>query len=213
MTNSSSKSRKFNRRPIILAVFFIAILAPLIWFAREWFAEEYMIDFVTTDIQGQNLTVILREKSSSEYHSPSDASSHIDTQEKTTHYGYFLELYDSTSGQSLDKIKFKSPVWEIQSTPQMRVFPDGTIWLVSTSIYTDDRVGFILRFAVKDQKLVQSEFALDEKYHIRDLHENAVILSEGSSYSGGYWDPIFGNLYLDLETGKIADTRVKQGDF
>lgn len=208
LTKEELAEKKKGRKAGIIAILLILIAAPIIWFSMEYFATESIITYEHVKIQEDSLCVILSEKTSSDHTTLSDHKNHIENDGKDSHYGYFLEVYDSISGKSIDKIKFKSPVWTIQETPELFVFPDGTIWVISTCRYSiQDEHGFMLKFKFENQKITQKEFVLDEKYEIRNIHENFVLISEGYDLSGDYWDILNGNLYFDLETEQIVDTR------
>lgn len=201
------KKKKSSRWPAIIVISIIVIMAPVIWWGMHFFAQETMVDYVTTEVNGDTLSVILTEKTSSPRENFRDVHERRETDLNDRHYGYFLELYDSAENKSLDKIEFDSPVWVIQDKPQLRVFSDGTIWMVSTNIMQQsDKPGFILKFAIENDKIVQHDFKLDEKYYITGLDGNYVILSDGTGFGGNMIDPVFGSTYLDLETEKVVVT-------
>lgn len=211
MTKNLTSEHKSNRSrtikgAVILGSITIALTVAIIY-AQEYFATESLIDYKTTEINGDTLSVILTEKTKSRHRQTGEVINQPD-QLNDTHYGYFLELYDSAENSSLDKIEFDSPVHVIQETPALRVFSDGTIWMISTNQIQDkDEPGFILKFKIENNKIIQQDFKLDEKYYITGLDENCVILSDGSNFGGTRIDHIFGCTYLDLETGKIVELK------
>lgn len=205
LTKEEKENRRSNIKGAIVFILIVGTIAPLVWFAREYFAEESLVDYRTTEINGDTLSVILTEKTSSTSHTRTRATDHHDIESKNSHYGYFLELYDSAANKSLDKIEFDSPVWAIQETPRLSVFPDGTIWMISTNIMQErDEPGFILKFKIENNKIIRHDFSIDEKYHITGIDNNCVILSDGNGFGGTIIDRVFGCTYLDLETGKIV---------
>jgi len=200
--------KKRDRKATLVAISILVVLFPIIWWLMHALATESVIGCVTTEVNGQNLSVILSEKTNSGSQSMSQNIHRDPVDDGDTHFGYFLELYDSAVNKSLDKINFDSPVHRIQSTPELRVFPNGNIWVISTcEMVNIDRDGFLLKFKVIDHKIVDQEFKLDEKYHVRDLEENKVVISEGYGFEGGHLHPIYGGIYFDLETEKIVDDR------
>jgi hypothetical protein len=209
MTKNLTSDEKAKRnRNIKAAVIFASIaiaITVVVVYAQEYFATESLVDYKTTQINGDTLSIILTEKTRSRNRRMGDPVSHPDEM-NDTHYGYFLELYDSAQRKSLDKIEFDSPVHLIPETPRLRVFSDGTIWMISTNIMQDrDEPGFILKFKIENQKIIQQEFKLDEKYYITGLDENAVILGDNDNFGGTTINPVFGGTYLDLATGKIVE--------
>lgn len=198
MTKLTTKSIK----EICYIVLFIIITFLVIHFSQTWFANEYVIKNATINISGKQLKIIFSEKTNT----LNDNTQHQKvTGKNNNHLGYFLELYDSVAKYQHDKIKFNSPVKQIQSKPQMFVLANKIIWLVSVSndlVY--DKPGFILKFEIKNNKIIQSEFVLDSKYKIRNIYENKVIITEGNSISGINFDPIFGCTYFDLEKEKVC---------
>ncbi|MBI3134547.1 MAG: hypothetical protein HYZ14_07690 [Bacteroidetes bacterium] len=205
LTAQEKAEKKKARKAGIIAICCVVVMAPVIWFAMEYFAEESMIDYRTTEINGDTLSVILSEKTNSPDRNRGGANDHHDIETRDRHYGYFLELYDSAANKSLDKIEFDSPVWNIQQTPELRIFPNGVIWIVSTSQdLVNDEPGFILKFEIQNNKIIQTDFTLDEKYRIRDMKDNWVIITNGNTSDGINYDPVFGCTYFDLETEKIV---------
>lgn len=201
----SSQEKKRNRRVAIIAICFVIIITPIIWWSMEWFVHESVITYRTTWINGDTLTVTLSEKTSSSGNMRGTRQDHHDIESRDRHYGYLLELYDSAANNQLDKIEFESPVWEIQNTPELFVFENGIIWVVSTSNdLVNDEPGFILKFEIKNQKIIQQDFALDEKYRIRDIKDNWVIITDGNVFEGIHYSPVFGCTYFDLETEEIV---------
>ena len=208
LTKEELAEKRKNRKIGLIAILVVGVMAVVIWFAMDYFATESIITYKNITINGDSVSVILSEKTSSDTRTLSDSKNHIEPDEKDNHYGYFLEVYDSVANKSIDKIKFKSPVWSIQSAPQLFVFPNGTIWVVSTCRFSNmNEHGFMLKFEYKNGKISEKEFALDEKYEIRNIHKNYVLISEGYDLRGDFWDTLNGNLYFDLETEQIVDTR------
>ncbi|PBQ31669.1 hypothetical protein CNR22_07770 [Sphingobacteriaceae bacterium] len=207
----SAEEKKKSRKSTIIAVSVFILMIPAVWLLMNFFATESVIDYMHVDLNGQKRCIILSEKTGSKGNR--DKSVHDQNAGNgKTHFGYFLEVYDSISNKSLHKIDFSSPVSKIQDTPQLRVLDDGVIWIVSTTNSADDdRRGFILKFSVENDKLIKQTFTLDEKYKIRELIDNSILLSENSDFPGVFNDPVFGCIYLDLETGKIVDTRKTYG--
>ncbi|MFN8395689.1 MAG: hypothetical protein U0176_13705 [Bacteroidia bacterium] len=204
----SSKSGKWI--PIAIGAAIVLALIPLVWWWMNRTSNEFLIATQPITLDGKPLQCNLLERTNS--NEVRGLNSNPNTQMETghVHLGYRLELYDSAAGKSLSQIEFKSPVSNIQSDPRMVIVPGGRIWLVSTSLSTDDdKRGFILQFVATGTKLQQAEFSLDEVFRIRDLDGTKVILSEGPSNSGGYIDPIRGGIFLDLVTGNVVDARVR----
>lgn len=205
LTPEEKAEKKRARKAGIIAICCVLVIAPVIWFAMEYFAEESIIDYRTTEINGDTLSVILSEKTSSPDRNRGTANDHHDIETRDKHYGYFLELYDSSTRKSLDKIEFESPVWNIQETPKLWVFPNGIIWIVSVSKdLVNDEPGYILKFEIWNDKIIQTDFALNEKYRIRDIKDNWVVITDGNTFDGINYDPIFGCTYFDLETEEIV---------
>ena len=186
-------------------------MIPAVWLLMNFFATESVVDYMYSNFDGKERCIILSEKTGSKGNRNRSVHDH-NVENGTTHFGYFLELYDSISNKSFHKIDFSSPVSKIQSTPQLRVFDNGVIWIVSTTNSSDDdRRGFIVKFSAENDKLIKQTFTLDEKYKIRDLIDNSILLSENDDFPGSYHDPVFGCIYFDLATEKIVDTRKTYG--
>lgn len=201
MTLTVEKKRNLKR--IVGIIAFIVSTFLVIHFSQVWLAKENIITHKNIELEGNKITVTLSEKTNT----LNDNSQHQkSTTSNNSHYGYLLELYDSTANKSHDKIKFNSPVKEIQNKPQLFVFSSGIIWLVSTSndmVY--DKPGFILKFKIDNKKITPIDFTLDEKYKIRNISDNKVIITNGNTTTGINFDPIFGCTYYDLEKEKIIE--------
>lgn len=203
---NESTQKKTSRKGTILAVCVFILMIPGVALLMRISASESVVTHVSIDLNGAKRCLILSEKTGSKNNQ--NKNNLHNGEIGTTHFGYFLELYDSTTNTSLDKIAFDAPVKRIQHTPELRVFSDGTIWLVSTTNSADeDKRGFILKFVIDTSKILIKEFDLDKKYKLYKLNENAVVLGENDDFAGVYGDTVFGCIYLDLETGKIIDTR------
>ncbi len=199
--DKTKQEKKSNIRMIISAIVFIVGVFLFIHFSQEWSGEERIITHATTVLNGNEVIIRFSEKTAT----LNDNTRHQNNiTSGNNHLGYFLELYDSVANKSLDKLRFKAPVKSIQDKPKLFVLPNGNIWIVSTSndmVY--DKPGFILKFEIKGQKFVQSNFTLDQKYRIRSIKDNKVIITDGNVINGITYDSIFGCTYLDLETEKI----------
>jgi len=181
---------------LVLAAFFA------IWFGQEYFADETVIERKEILLDNTSYTLVFSEKVSG-----SRRRTEHEVEQGILHYAYFLELIDATASKSLDKIRFTSPVSEIQNTPVMVPMSDGTVWIISTTnMPARDTPGFILKFKIREEHLEPEAFVLDDVYHIRDLDEHKVFLSDGPSYAGP--NSFFGNIYLDLETENVIDGRI-----
>lgn len=197
------QEKKKSIRIAVIVILIVGLVVAGILFAQNYFAPETVLHEVNVQTGGKSLTVVLSEKSSAYDEKQPDGI----RESGIRHYGYFLELKDSASHASLMKLKFKSPVMAIQNTPELFCFPNGDVWVVSTSnLNDDDERGFILKFLISGNQISQTDFSLDEKYYIRDLKDQKVILSDGQTHYSGYSE-IFGGIYLDLSTGKIVDDR------
>jgi len=195
--------KKKDRKAALLFVLFIAILFPVIWFGLEFLATEHPITQKQITVNGKDVLLKFSEKTRG--YSNKDQTTGI-RETGTSHYGYFLELYDSLAKRSLHKLKFEAPVHNIQNTPEIYIASNGTVWLVSTTTGFHDELGFILKFAISNDSIKQVDYTLDETYSIREIEGNRVMLGKNNEVYMPC-NPIFGCLYLDLETEKIEDTR------
>ncbi|MDP1802532.1 MAG: hypothetical protein Q8L81_14325 [Bacteroidota bacterium] len=203
LTKEELAEKKSNRKGALIFMLIVAIMAPAIWFGLDWLATEYPITQKHITIDGKERVLKFSEKIRG-YNSKNSFGEH---ESGTAHHGYFLELVDSLANKPLHKIKFNTPVHNIQSTPKMYISSNGFIWLVSiTNSYRDDEQGFILKFSISRDSIKPLDFTLDEKYGIHDMEENRVMLTDGKGFYNGC-NPIFGCVYLDLETEKIIDSR------
>lgn len=201
MNKTEKAPNKKTARQGIIAIILVVVVTFGILYFRSYFAEEKPISRGFIEFNGKKINVILSEKTGR--YSNKDPNTNIYTT-GTNHYGYSLELIDSSSHVSLDKYKFSSPVDPVQSQPKLCILPNGIIWLVSEMpTISDDDNGYILKFEIKNNKLVPLEFKLDEKYRIRELKENKVYLSEGSDVYTGI-NIVFGGIYFDLEAEKVV---------
>ncbi|MBK7669382.1 MAG: hypothetical protein IPJ32_19790 [Sphingobacteriaceae bacterium] len=204
-TKEELEEKRTTRKAIIVVVLCLAIAVPLFFFAREYFAKESLISRAHITLNSKERILIFSEKSSS-----TRTKDHFgERQSSNLHYGYYLELVDSLTKTSLSKLKFSSPVSTIQATPEMIINANNDVWLVSiTHSNRRDEPGFILKFLVVGDTIIDTGFKLDEKYWITDIRDNRVFLGEGSGVDRmAHYDPIYGNVYLDLETGRIEDNR------
>ncbi|MDX2173659.1 MAG: hypothetical protein SFY56_11090 [Bacteroidota bacterium] len=200
-TNANEK--KSNFKLIVVGLSFIALVILLIHLSQIWFADEHIITYSKISIDGNNLTVIFTEKTNT-INDNSQHQKNIET--NNNHLGYCLELYDSTANKSYDKVKFDSPVRAIQNKPQLFVFSSGIVWIISTSNdIVSDKPGFILKFEIKNKKIIKSNFTLDEEYKIRNISGYKVILTKGNTPTGMNFDTMFGCTYFDLEQEKIIE--------
>lgn len=203
------QEKRKTRKAAIVFILAVALIFSAIWFGRQFFAKESLLSESQITVNSKICTIKLSEKSSNYRSKNADGM----WESGNTHFGYFLELTDHANHTVIDKLKFSSPVSAIQSTPEMICLPNGEIWIVSiTNSNDDDRRGFVLKFSVSGNQIVQNDFALDEKYCIRDLEDHKVILSERNAVYYGY-NAIFGGIYLDLESGKIMDDRKDPASF
>jgi hypothetical protein len=204
ITKEELAEKKRNRKGALVFMLIIAIMAPAIWFGLEWLATEYPISQRHITIDGKDRILKFSERTRG--YTQKDQSTGI-RESGTSHYGYFLELVDSLANKSLHKLKFKAPVHNIQSTPQMYISSNGTIWMVSTTNSNrDDERGFILKFSIKNDSIIGDDKEQDETYGIRGMEGNKVFLSKGNEFYTPY-STFFGGIYLDLETEKIVDDR------
>jgi hypothetical protein len=204
-TKEEQDEKKTTRNAIIIVVLCLAIGVPSFLFLREYFATENPINKTHITINGKERLLVFSEKSSS-----NRTKDHFgERQSNNVHFGYYLELSDSLTKTSLAKLKFSSPVSTIQATPEMIVNANNDVWIVSiTHSNRRDEPGFILKFSVAGDKLSDTGFTLDEKYWITEIRDNKVFLGEGNGVNRmAHYDPIYGNVYLNLETGKIEDNR------
>ncbi len=203
---NGNAEKKPNRKGTVIAICVFVLMIPGVALLMRIFASETVITHIPVDLNGTKRCIILSEKTGSKNNQ--NKNNLHNGEIGTTHFGYFLELYDSTTNTSLDKIAIDAPVKHIQHQPELRVFSDGTIWMISTTTSADeDRRGFILKFVVDKSKILMKDFDLDKKYKIYNLNGNAVVMGENNDFAGVYGDTVFGCVYLDLETGKMIDTR------
>jgi hypothetical protein len=207
-TNLNAHEKAKRKRTIKGAVVFVLLIvlaSAVVLYAQEYFATESLVEYKTTEIKGDTLSIILTEKTKKDSRRYGNPSTHTEEYLHDAHYGYFLELYDSAANKSLDKIEFKAPVQKIQNTPKLIVFSSGTIWMVSTNFIQDkDEPGFILKFTIENNKIISHDFKIDEKYFITGIDDDCVLLSDGSTFGVSMIDRIFGCTYLDLETENIV---------
>lgn len=195
--------KKRTRKIALRFILIISLVFLIVWFGAEFLAKESIIRETHLSFNGKARGLRLSEKSSA-YRLK---NSQTERESGITHYCYFLELIDTASQTSLHKLKFKSPVLRIQNKPQMIPYPNGTIWIVSTSSSSDtDSPGFILKFLVNEDKIVQEDFDLGDDYRVIDIMENRVILAKGRSNYRSRTE-LFNGIYLDLETGQIVNQR------
>lgn len=100
----STAEKKSNRKGVLVFFGIIIILTPLIYFGREYLAKESAFTYVNRVIDGDTLTFILGEKTSSPYNGYINADDHQRIELNDSHYGYYLEVYDSAANKSLDKL-------------------------------------------------------------------------------------------------------------
>ncbi len=204
LNNEQMLKKKKDRRTAVLFILFIAILFPIFWFGLDFLATEHPISQTIITVDGKDRVLKFSERTRG--YSQKDQSTGI-RESGTSHYGYFLELVDSLAKKSLHKLKFKAPVHNIQDTPEMYISSNRTIWLVSTTNgFRADEPGFILKFLINNDSIKQLDYTLDELYGIREIKDNIVMLSKGNEFYQAC-NPVFGCIYLDLETEKIVDTR------
>jgi hypothetical protein len=200
--NEENSDKKDTRKAAIKFILVVGVIFLIIWFGREYLASKTILSTSPVVINGKERVLVFSQKTSG-----NTAKERMQEVESVgpAHYGYFLELLDKTSNKSLDEVKFKSPVWHIQQTPEVIVRPDGVVWIVSTTRNFDkESPGFILKFSIKDDKLQSEVFEMEDNYRIRQIQGNRVMLSEGTkNYSTIYPQA----LYLDLETSRIVDER------
>ncbi|MBK7128605.1 MAG: hypothetical protein IPM74_01315 [Crocinitomicaceae bacterium] len=207
LTDKEKEAKKRGRKMNIALIVFLIIATPAIWFATFGFAHESVISYKHVVINGDTVCVTLSNKTSSSSSHVSSSKEHSENT-GTFNHGYFIEVYDSAKNISHDKIKFDSPVSSMERQPEIFAYPDGTIWVVSTCQYSHDGdEGFILKYAFENRKIVSKDFTLLEGYQPASTHENMVILRSKNEMLIGF-NPIFGNIYLDMETGEIVDERI-----
>lgn len=207
LTDQEKKEKKRGRQMTIGLIVFLIIIIPTIWFATFGFAHESVISYKHVLINGDTVCVTLSNKTSSSSSHVSSSKEHSENT-GTFNHGYFIEVYDSAKNISLDKIKFDSPVSSMERQPEIFAYPDGTIWIVSTCQYShDDDEGFILKYAFENNKIVPKDFALLQGYQPASIHDNTVILRSENEMLIGF-NPVSGNIYLDMETGEIVDERI-----
>lgn len=203
LNNDEILKKKKDRKATLMAILFLLVLFPIIWFGLELLATEHPITQTLITLNGKERVLKFSEKTRG--YTQKDQSTGI-RESGTSHYGYFLELVDSIANRSLHKLKFKAPVHNIQDTPKMYISSNGIIWLVSTTNGFRDELGFILKFSISNDTIKQLNYELDEIYGIREMEGNKVMLSKGNEFYQAC-NPIFGCVYLDLETEKIIDSR------
>lgn len=203
---TKTKSEEVTNKEVLkYATIFIVVVGFIfvgIWFGREWIASEELISITNINVNGKPYRIVLSEKSGRQNFK--DQMNQVDI--GAPHYAYFLELKDAEGLSSFSKVRFKSPVMNIQETPVVVVI-QNTIWLVSTTRSEDrDEQGFILKFLISDDVIARQDFKLDEKYKIRELNGSRVYLDDGTrSFVRNH--AYYGGLYLDLSLEKVIDDR------
>lgn len=204
LNNDEILKKKKDRKATLMAILFFLALFPIMWFGLDFLATEYPITQTNITIDGKNRVIKFSERTRG--YTQKDQTTGI-RESGTSHYGYFLELVDSIAKRSLHKLKFKAPVHNIQDTPKMYFSSKGIIWIVSTTRSNrDDERGFILKFSIRNDSIINNEREQDEAYGIRDIDGNRVFLSKGNEFYTPY-STFFGGIFLDLETEKIVDDR------
>jgi hypothetical protein len=188
-----------DRRAMIGLCLGIVIILIIIWFGRELLVSKSMI--VAKEVPGQNQVVLFSQKVGT----LGIRDRHDVQGSDGTHYGYFLELFEKGSNSPIHTLKFKSPVEIIKHTPELLVFPDGNIWVVSTTDnYEKESPGFVLKFSIVGNKIKPQQFKIPENYRVRSIQDNKVMLSEGSTpFSKIFPEPLF----IELESSRIIDQR------
>ncbi|MEO6305793.1 MAG: hypothetical protein ABIP51_21770 [Bacteroidia bacterium] len=197
------KEKKSNRKATLVFILFVAIVAPIIWFGMEYLAEESLISQTSINLNGKDIIIKFSEKTKG--YTTKDSNTGV-RESGTSHYGYFLELVDSTTHTAIQKLKFEAPVHNIPSMPKMVISANNTVWIICTTLSDFDPQDFVLKFSITDKTIKQLEFALDEKYHFREIEGNKLMLSNGTDFYRSY-NPVFGGIYFDLDTEKIVDDR------
>lgn len=200
--NTSLEESVEKKKTVKYAMIFCAVVGivfSVIWFGGELIASEALIGKASVKIDGKERSLSFLGKVSGRSRERSLGESGI------RHYAYYLELMDLVTKTSLNKVRFKAPVLNIQQTPSMIVL-DKTVWIVSTTNSSDrDRQGFVFKFSVNEDAIEQMDFNLDERYRIRKIEGDKVFLTESS-------EPYVSNqlhYYLDLNTGKVVDDRMR----
>jgi hypothetical protein len=203
VSDEEANEKRRGRRIGIFVLVAAVIVFLGIWFGREYFGVESVISETPVTLDGKNRILKFSEKTNEYRMRNADGI----MESGISHYAYFIELIDSASKVSLDKIRFTSPVNDIQNMPELIAFSNGTVWVISTTnMGTHDTRGFILKFTVQADKITEVPFVLDNNYHIRAIKENKVILSEvGESYTP--YSDFFGGIYLDLKSERIVDDK------
>jgi len=203
--NSESEAeleKKKTRRYALIFISVVGIVFLAFWFGREWLAPEKVISITSVTVNGRSLGIQLSEKKGRQ----NFRDRMLQVEAGNPHYAYFLELKDLNSEQVLSKVRFKSPVMNIQETPVVIIVQD-VLWLISTTRSEHrDTPGFILKFSISSDAIEPQDFHLDEKYFVRELNGSRIYLSDGSGVFT-YDHTFYGGLYLDLGTEKIIDDR------
>lgn len=199
----TKKSKNTKIKFIIIVTIIIGLILVASWYLPRYFTPESLLSEQRIVINNKTRIIKFSEKSSGFDRLGQD----LENKSETSHYGYFLELKDSTGEQSLDKIKFESPVWIIQKTPEMIVLPDGRIWIVSiTNSLESDEPGFILKYDCSSDKLVEIPLKWDNTYHLRKVSDTCVFLGEVNRLYQGYFN-MKGGIYFHFEKEKLIDSR------
>lgn len=81
---------------------------------------------------------------------------------------------------------------------------ENTLRSIYYSCYTLKNI-YEVSSAMNHKKIENTIFnTLDEKYRIRDMEKNWVIITDGNTFEGTMYDLFFGCMYLDLETEDIV---------
>jgi hypothetical protein len=200
--NEEELDKKKMRQYALIFISVVGVVFLAIWFGREWWTSETVISVTNITVSGKARTLQFSEKTGRENFG--DQMQQVDV--GAPHYAYFLELKDAANQSSISRVRFKSPVMNIQETPVV-VAVGNVVWIVSTTRSRDrDEQGFILKFSVSDEAIMPLDFTLDEKYSIRELSGSRVYVWDRS----GVFEPnhsLYGGVYIDLETEKLVDNR------
>jgi hypothetical protein len=203
--NESSAEKNKTVKYALIFTIVIAIVFSAIWFGGELLASESVISTTAITINGKERLLKFSEKRSGSGRNQNAYKNNLET--GVRHYAYYLELSDAASHNSLNKLRFKSPVMKIPSAPVLIAGDHGIAWVVSTSrSAADENKGFILKFSLSDESIQVMDFDIDDKYRIQEVEGDKVYVSDGTGpYTSNH--SMYGGIYLDLKTEKIVDGR------
>ncbi len=196
--------QKNSKKPLFIAMAILVVLIPSVWIWMNRTAVESVISSKTIQIDNSYKIVKLSERTNQMRHRRTD-----DYLEETKVYGYVLELIDSISGSSLQKLEFKPSSLSIDKDPVLLVQEDGDVWIIGTTNSRDNNnKGFVLKYKINNNALTETNFKMDENYWISNIKDSWILLGDGTASSGAY-NPAFGGIYFDINSEKVVDDRKK----